>query len=392
MKSEWHVALLFLWIHSAAHSAPAEPGLPDRMMFDFENEAELTAWFPLQLPKRQQEPPVAFAPSGQNATSGKRSLKITFAGGEWPTLATTNIPQDWAGYETFKADVTVDRPCLVGFLAMQEKSSRERSWEGTVGRWVKTALLRPGRNEISEPLHPPNDYAISTRYGRIVSFEIFMYQPRPHESIYVDNIRLSARKDKTPATVTQFSVAGTGLTVTSVRELDDKLKAQWKSPERKTLDQAEAEFHEGFAQIKNEHPTVVLSVFREGEKGFDSRNPERVYAGWKDAYFSSHGPDGMTAERAENFGRAETQEIFMRHRCPLMRVDLSAIPTGSTIHAAKLIVVRATTDSIATGSNTNATRINTQKRSSGAKWAGVTTAGIRTFFRFTSRTDRGRAA
>src|SRR5436189_294170 len=42
--------------------------------------------------------------------------------------------------------------------------------------------------------------------------------------------------------------------------------------------------------------------------------------------FSSHGPDGMTVERAENFGHSESQEIFMRHRCPLMRVDLSSIP------------------------------------------------------------------
>ena len=31
----------------------------------------------------------------------------------------------------------------------------------------------------------------------------------------------------------------------------------------------------------------------------------------------------------------------MRHRSPLMRVDLSTIPTGSTILAAQLLIVRA---------------------------------------------------
>jgi hypothetical protein len=41
-----------------------------------------------------------------------------------------------------------------------------------------------------------------------------------------------------------------------------------------------------------------------------------------------------------NRSRAETQEIFMRHRSPLMRVDLSSIPERSQILAARLIVVR----------------------------------------------------
>ncbi len=40
----------------------------------------------------------------------------------------------------------------------------------------------------------------------------------------------------------------------------------------------------------------------------------------------------------------EKQEIFMRHRCPLMQVDLSSIPAGSIILAAKRVVVRANAD------------------------------------------------
>jgi hypothetical protein len=49
----------------------------------------------------------------------------------------------------------------------------------------------------------------------------------------------------------------------------------------------------------------------------------------------------MTVERATNFGKSASQEIFMRHRSPLMRVDLSSIPQGSKILAAQLVIVRA---------------------------------------------------
>jgi hypothetical protein len=85
----------------------------------------------------------------------------------------------------------------------------------------------------------------------------------------------------------------------------------------------------------------VLAVFRDGARGFDPARPDAIYGGWQDAYWSSHSPDGMTVERAANFGNHASHEIFMRHRSPLMRVDLASIPTGSTILAAELIVIRA---------------------------------------------------
>jgi hypothetical protein len=49
----------------------------------------------------------------------------------------------------------------------------------------------------------------------------------------------------------------------------------------------------------------------------------------------------MTAERARNEGRNEAHEVFMRHRSPLMRVDLASIPAGAAILAAELVIVRA---------------------------------------------------
>ena len=49
----------------------------------------------------------------------------------------------------------------------------------------------------------------------------------------------------------------------------------------------------------------------------------------------------MTVERAHNLGKSAGHEIFMRHRSPLMRVDLASIPSGSKILAAELVVVNA---------------------------------------------------
>jgi hypothetical protein len=124
-------------------------------------------------------------------------------------------------------------------------------------------------------------------------------------------------------------------------ELSKKLKDQWKPPAAKTVDEIEAEFLASFVRLKQKHRRAVIAIFREGERDYDPKQPNAVFHGWKDAYWSSHGPDGMTLERSTNFGKAESQEMFMRHRSPLMRVDVSSIPRGSNILAARLIIVRA---------------------------------------------------
>jgi hypothetical protein len=85
----------------------------------------------------------------------------------------------------------------------------------------------------------------------------------------------------------------------------------------------------------------VLAILRDGEKGYDPAQADKVYAGWKDAHINSHGPDGNYVGRARNSGKAATQEVFMRHRTALMRVDLSSIPQGAEILAARLLIVRA---------------------------------------------------
>jgi hypothetical protein len=123
--------------------------------------------------------------------------------------------------------------------------------------------------------------------------------------------------------------------------LGKQLKERWSRPRARTVAEVEEEFEARYRVLKRTHPRAVFALLRDGEKGFDPAQPDRPYAGWRDAYFTSHGPDGNYVRRARNEGGSPTQEIFMRHRSPLMRVDLSGIPTGSEILAACLIVVRA---------------------------------------------------
>jgi hypothetical protein len=319
-----------------AADPPAPP--PDKALFDFENAADVEAWSNLVLPDaRSKEPAVKIERSSDHATNGQHALKLTFAGGNWPTVTTTAVPADWSPYQTLHADVTVDRPCVVGFTALQEKSVRGGEWEALVSRWAKTAFLKPGVNHVVAAVPQPNDYAIHPKWGKVVRFEIFMYQPHDGETIYVDHIRLSA--EKAPAKAKRpFTLAGTDTVLSgassadAVIELGKKLKDRWVKPEAKTVDQVEAEFRAKYAGLKAAHPKAVLAVLRDGENG---------YAGWRDAYWNSHGPDGAFVARAENRGKAGSHEVFMRHRSPLMRVDLSGIPVGATVHAAQLLVVRA---------------------------------------------------
>jgi hypothetical protein len=343
----YRVLVLPVLIALLAITRADAPPIRSDVLFDFESVGDVEVWSNLSLPGAgEKEPPVSLARVAKNATSGKHSLKLTFAGGRWPTVTTTRIPGDWTAYQTFEADVTVSRTCVVGFTVLQEKSTRGSSWEALISRWTKTAFLQPGKNHVRATIPQPNRYAIDPRWGKVVRFEIFMYAPRMGESIWVDNIRLTTAKLPTKAPI-QFKVAATDWVVSgttsaqAVIELGKKLKGRWKPPKRNTIEQVEAAFRKRYQELKEKHPKAELALLRDGVKGYDPARPDRVFAGWKDAYFNSHGPDGNYVERAANRGKSASHEVFMRHRSPLMRVDLSSIPEGATILTAQLVIVRA---------------------------------------------------
>lgn len=321
--------------------------MPDEVLFDFEDPASLPLWTDLKLPDaKTPEPRVQREFVADHATAGKSSLKLTFAGGEFPTVTTTQVLDNWIGFETLTADVWVDRPCVIGFTALQEKSERGEGWDALVSRWTKTAFLQPGKNQIAATIPQPNEYGISAKRGKVIRFEIFMYRPRVDESIYVDNIRLTTEKVAAPV-VSEFTLLETNERLSGKSSADAVIafgkqsKDKWTPPVPRAMAQVEADFRGQFAKFKADHPKAVLAILRDGEKGFDPAKPDAVFAGWKDAYWSSHGPDSAFVDRAKNRGQAASFEVFMRHRSPLMQVDLSSIPMGANILAAQLVIVRA---------------------------------------------------
>ena len=197
----------------------------------------------------------------------------------------TRVPEDWTSWHTFHADVTATRPCVVGFCVMQEASLRAPVWDDGVSRWAKTQFLQPGRNTTSANLHPNEWSALRTKLengrvlGKVVSLEIFLYRPHDGESIFVDNIRVSAMKEPTPpATKTPFKVLGTGLPVTGVQELGKKLSDQWTMSESQTAEQLEARFRSQYDELKRTHPRAVLALLRDGEKGYDPNDPAKEHS------------------------------------------------------------------------------------------------------------------
>src|SRR5262245_60707425 len=82
----------------------------DVILYDFETDAEVAGWQPVTpggVPGR--EPDVTAEASPEHVASGSRSLKLTFAGGMWPAVATARVPISgaWSEFQVLKAVVTV---------------------------------------------------------------------------------------------------------------------------------------------------------------------------------------------------------------------------------------------------------------------------------------------
>ncbi|HEX7897694.1 MAG TPA: DNRLRE domain-containing protein [Planctomycetota bacterium] len=297
-------------------------------LFDFEKD--VAGW---EAAPGGKEPPAVVERAGGG-------LKVTFAGGTWPTVASTRVPADWTAYKTLTAEVEAPRPCLIGLTAFQEKSRRGDGWDDVISRWTATVFLKAGRNSVRVSLEDAsgNGYGLNkAKYGAVTALELFMYAPRPGESLLIDDIRVSAERTPKPAPARGFKVLGTDLEVSGVAELGKLRKDAWTPPADQDVDQAEAAFRAGYEALKKDHPGAVLAVLRDGEPGPDGK----PYAGWADAHLESHGPDTNLVYRAKKYGGDATGEAFMRHRSMLLRADLSAIPAGSAILAARLLLTRA---------------------------------------------------
>jgi hypothetical protein len=269
----------------------------------------------------------------------------------------------WQEFNAIKLGMTVDKEFLAGIRITSRKTPQDYG-----GVWERTIYLLPGRNEVLLYLkHPVGWGPMDAKFGEVASLAIYAYRPTPGQTLTVDNVRLSPDKPRRnyfrdplwspynwvgcsmsnmvdfakTGRYAQFKVTGTRLVVNDCIDLGAKLKDKWVAPEAKTLNQVEAEFRAKFDEIRKTRPKAVLAIFRDGEKGFDAADPDRVYAGWKDTHLNCHGPDGPNWVRTVNSGKRSLLEAFMRHRTLLARVDLSSIPKGSNILSAQFVLNRA---------------------------------------------------
>ncbi len=228
----------------------------EKLLFDFKDGAALKAWSQflpdnLKVPGAK-EPPVKIELSGENAASGKRCLKLTFSGGKYPTVATHSPLEDWTVYNSFKADVTASRTCLVAFRVVREDDKEHRGW-------VKLALLHQGRNAVVDVAPTPRGLDNGRPLKGPTQFEIIVYAPREGEAIFVDNLRVSTEvpdtatpphgEHVTPGDKARFypklgkiPVLGLGIEVQSAGEFGKQMMEHWVRPADKTVEQVEAEF------------------------------------------------------------------------------------------------------------------------------------------------------
>lgn len=347
-----------------AGTAPPEK---DRVLFDFADRAAVADWKPRRLPEVEKEQPiprVEIVPEtkSNNAGPAGNCLKITFEGGDWPTVGTTKIAVagNWKEFQTLKAVLTVDRPSVAYFRVYQGKADATAKQP----RWEKTLNLLAGRNDVTLLIRRGLG-VMDPGKGEVSGFVIGMFRPEKSQTLLVSNVRLgtdwpppqvlgwyspynhdgysvAATRDFLRAgTIPKFKVLGTELEVENLPDLAKRFKDKWSKPEPKTIEQVEAETKAEFEKIKKNHPQAVFAILRQGEQNWDPANPNKAYEGWKVVYLNCHGPSGPNRGREVTPPLGETVEVFMRHRSVLMRVDLASIPKSAKILAARLVVTRA---------------------------------------------------
>ncbi|HUW56125.1 MAG TPA: hypothetical protein VMZ92_05780 [Planctomycetota bacterium] len=181
------IALIVVLSVSAGAFADADT----RVLLDFEDPAEGN-WSMLRRPQSELDEPAAKVEvASEGATSGKRALKVTFDGGRLPAITTDRLPAaDWMQYAVFRADVTVDRPCVVGFRVLQQRATRINGWAKQITRWQHAVALKPGKTTVAALLHPNALSPLRADLGKVVALDIFACNPAKGQVVLVDNIRL----------------------------------------------------------------------------------------------------------------------------------------------------------------------------------------------------------
>ena len=198
------------WLQAAPPVTPPATGGPPpavRPLFDFENDAAVKDWAPLQETERQ-EPPPRIELGTEHATSGSRSLGITFAGGHLPAVTTSRVPVDgpgdWQGDTSLTMDLVLSEPAVVGVRVLQEKGRRFAEWSRQIPRWQMVREFGAGRHADAFGSRSDDAKAMTIQpdLGRVVAIDIFVCNPSKGMTLHVDNVRLVGPGPASPSTPT----------------------------------------------------------------------------------------------------------------------------------------------------------------------------------------------
>ena len=230
----------------AVAQAPPTPGTPpDLVLFKFDIAADAANWSNLEVLDPKTKQPKEPATRAELADDGgKKALKITFAGGNFPMVTNPTLQQmDYHAYKALAVDFTVTRTCLVGFRVRQEK-----------GDFEKTEFLQPGTTTVMAALVDRWMQLVPTKDSKLLGFDLYLWAPHQGETMLVSNIRLTmtpappdapwgpfaiTKPDGTKGQA-EFKVLGTPMTCTCIADLSAKLKDKWVQRQSKSLAQIEA--------------------------------------------------------------------------------------------------------------------------------------------------------
>jgi hypothetical protein len=353
-------------IAGLAFFAGSPAGAEEKVLFDFKDDSSVKTWVQY-LPENpkvpgHKEPAVKIELAKDPQAPDKSCLKLTYTGGRLPAVGARSPLDDWTPYKTFKAEVTAPRTCVAAFRVVGLDDERHHGW-------AKLALLKKGRNVVVDTAPAfGQQFGPQVKKGVATQFEVLMYAPHDGESLLIHDVRVATEEPQTatpyhgdhvrmgdmvrPWTklrlfprVEKIRVLGSDTDVTSAAEFAKQMTAKWNPPQDRTVEQAETDFRALHQGLSKDHPRAVAAILRNGQKGYDLAAPDKEYAGWASTGTAAHGPNAIHLEIVNNPhtpSNSERMEVSLRGRPPLLRCDLSSIPRGSNILAARLLVVRAT--------------------------------------------------
>jgi len=156
----------------------AEPGLP--VLFSFETDASVAAW------KTEKEDGIAEAvelsATTENATDGKRALKMLLKEHQWPGAYTETLAtKDWSSYKSLQMDVTAEAFVSLAVRIDDVDSSDYES------RFQLTVDLDKGKNTVKIIL---DDVADVINLKKIKRLTLFSGNVTENTVFVIDNIRL----------------------------------------------------------------------------------------------------------------------------------------------------------------------------------------------------------